>query len=168
VFLSNRTYNDGAKKQVVMIESEKRDLEVVLAFDQFNEAKTSSNIAAWLTAGHARGGIKADYVLCHATDGASNAVGASMEFQAITSKLKEDGDIRHYVCMAHQVNRSAKYASGTGDFRLNRNEELSSVLKKMHEINGRVYRSETRLKVLFQVQKANKRYVLNRLVDLLL
>jgi hypothetical protein len=59
-------YNDGAKKQVVMIKSEKQDLETVLAFDQFNKAKTSSNIAAWLTAGHARCGIRADYILCHA------------------------------------------------------------------------------------------------------
>jgi hypothetical protein len=49
-----------------MIESKKRDLETVLAFDQFNKAKTSSNIAAWLTAGHARCGIRADYILCHA------------------------------------------------------------------------------------------------------
>jgi hypothetical protein len=69
-------YNNSAKKQFVMIESKKRDLETVLAFDQF-KAKTSSNIAAWLTAGHARGGIRADYILCHATEGASNAVGAN-------------------------------------------------------------------------------------------
>jgi hypothetical protein len=71
--------------------------------------------------------------------------------------LKTDRDIRHYVCMAHQVNRSAKYASGTGDFRFNQNPELGALLKKMHEINGRIYRSETRLKVLFAVQKEKNR-----------
>lgn len=158
LFMSTRTYNEGGKKLVVMAEMEKRDLETILAFDQFNESKTSMNIAAWLTTGHCRAGLKPDYILCHATDGASNAVGSSMEFQAITSCLKEERNIRHYVCMAHQVNRSAKYASGTGDFRENANEELSSVLKKMHEINGRVYRSETRLKVLFAVQKEKNRY----------
>jgi hypothetical protein len=78
-------------------------------------------------------------------DGASNAVGASVDFQAITFKLKKDSNIWHYVCMAHQVNRSAKYASGTGDFCINKNEELLAVLKKMHEINGRIYCSKTRL-----------------------
>jgi hypothetical protein len=71
VFLSNRTYNEGAKQFVVLAEAEKQDLETVLAFDQFNESKTSSNIAAWLREGHTHGGIKADYILCHSTDGAS-------------------------------------------------------------------------------------------------
>jgi hypothetical protein len=135
-----------------MIESERRDQETVLAFDQFNKAKTSSNIAAWLTTGHARGGIRVDYILWNATDGASNAVGASVEFLANTSKLKEDCNIWHSICMAHQVNRSAKYALGSGDLCINKNEELLAVLKKMHEINGRIYCSETRLEVLFEVQ----------------
>jgi hypothetical protein len=88
---------------------------------------------------------------------ALNAVGASLEFQALTSELKQDREMRHYVCMAHQVNRSAKYASGTGNFSVNKNEELSAVLRKMHDINGRIFRSETCLKVLFQVQKEKKR-----------
>jgi hypothetical protein len=52
------------------------------------------------------------------------------------------------------VNRSAKYTFlGTGDFCRNKNEELLAVLKKMHEINGRVYCSETQLKVLFEEEK---------------
>jgi hypothetical protein len=151
--------NDGAKKKVVMALQEKTDLETVLSFDQFPEAKTSSNIAEWLREGHLRGGIKPAYIMCHSTDGASNAVGSSLEFQASTSYLKESREIFHYICMAHQVNRSARYASGTGDFRMNKNIELSTVLKKMHEINGRIYRNETRLKVLFDVQKGQNRYV---------
>jgi hypothetical protein len=51
------------------------------------------------------------------------------------------------------VNKAANYASGTGDFVQNNNAELGKVTKKMHKINASVYRSETRLKVLFQVQK---------------
>jgi hypothetical protein len=132
-------------------------LKTVLAFDQFGESKTVANIAAWLVNGHNRGGIKADYILCHATDGASNAVASSLEFQGITLGLKETRNISHYICMAHQVNWLAKYASGTGDFRINQNPELAAILKKMHEINGRIYCSKACLKVLFQVQQEKNR-----------
>jgi hypothetical protein len=134
------------------------DLEVVLAFDQFPQSKTASNIAEWLTTAHFRGGLKPDYILCHATDGASNAVGSAMEFQAITDAVRQT-HIRHYVCLAHQVNRSAKFASGTGGFKVNRNEVLSSVLQKTHNINGRIFRNENRLKVLYAVQKDKNRSV---------
>jgi hypothetical protein len=74
----------------------------------------------------------------------------------MTDAVKADS-IRHYTCYAHQVNRSARYASGTRDFKDTDNVELAEVLKKMHEINAHVYRSETRLKVLFQVQKQRER-----------
>lgn len=131
-------------------------LEFVLAFNQFPQTKTASNIAEWLRTAHLRAGLKPDYILCHATDGASNAVGSAMEFQAITSEVRQTA-IRHYVCFAHQVNRSAKYASGTGDFSVNQNEELSSVLQKTHDINGRIFRNETRLKVLFAIQRERNR-----------
>jgi hypothetical protein len=132
-------------------------LETVVSFDQFSESKTAVNIAAWLVDGHTRAGLKADYILCHATDGASNAVSSCVEFQGITSGLRGEHDIRHYICMAHQVNRSAKRALGTGDFRINQNPEKGALLKKMHEINGQIYCNETCLKILFQVQKSKKR-----------
>jgi hypothetical protein len=153
VFLSHRTYNKGAKQHNVVAEDEKRDLETILVFDQFGELKTAANIASWPVNGHNQGGIKADYILCHVTDGASNAVASSLEFQGITSGLKETRNISHSVYMAHKVNRSAKYASGTGDFCINQNPELAAILKKMHEINGRIYRSKARLNILFQVQR---------------
>jgi hypothetical protein len=105
--------NDGAKKQVVMALQEKTDLETVFLFDQFPEAKTSSNIAKWRRRGHLRGGIKPNYIMCHSADGASNGVGSSLQFQASTSYLKESCEIHHYMCFAHQVNQSAWYASGT-------------------------------------------------------
>jgi hypothetical protein len=156
VYVSNRSYNDGAKNLVVLEVSEKTDLETVIAFEKFADAKTGKNIADWLLACHLKAGLKSEYIMCHSTDGASNAVASSMEFQAMTNVVKESS-IRHYTCFAHQVNRSAKFASGTGDFKNQANLELAKVLKKMHEINGRIHRSETRLKVLFGVQTKRKR-----------
>ena len=145
-----------------MVEGEKSDLETVIAFEQFPEAKTANNIAAWLRASHTRAGLIPEYIMCHATDGASNAVASSLAFTAMTNAVKGES-IRHYICAAHQVNRAARYASGTGDFQYNANEELSNVLKKLHEINGRIYRNETRLKVLFKVQKEKQGYVSEQL-----
>jgi hypothetical protein len=138
--------------------SEKTDLETVIAFERFSDSKTSKNIASWLRTSHTRAGLKPDYILCHSTDGASNAVGSSMEFKAMTDAVKKSS-IRHYTCFAHQVNRAAKFASGTGEFRYNANEDLSEVLNKMHEINGRIRRNETRMKVLFDVQRRRNRLV---------
>jgi hypothetical protein len=103
---------------------------------------------AWLVDGHNRGTTFSVMQL-----GASNAVASSLEFQGITLGLKETSNISHYICMAHQVNRSVKYASGTRDFRINQNPELAAILKKMHDINCRIYCTEAGLKVLFQVQQ---------------
>jgi hypothetical protein len=118
---------------------------------KFPESKTGKNIADWLLASHLKAGLKGEYIMCHSPDGASNAVASSMEFKAMSNAVK-DSWIRHYTCYAHQVNRSAKYASGTGDFKSPAKIELAKVLKKLHEINGRVFRNETRLKALFAVQ----------------
>jgi hypothetical protein len=158
LFVSNKSYREGAvKKSIVFVDPDKSDLEVVLSFDGFPHSKTSKNICDWLRSAHARAGLKSEYILCHATDGASNAVSSAAAFTAVAGAVRET-PIQTYVCLAHQVNRSARYASGTGDFRRNINEDLSAVLKKMHEINGRIYRNETRLKILFQVQKDKNRY----------
>ena len=139
-----------------MSKSVKSDLEFVLAFDQFEDSKTAANIADWLLEGHVRGGLKPSMILCHATDGASNAVGSAPAFEEITRHMRSSL-MAHYICMAHQVNRAAKFASGTGDFKENANEELSAVLRKMHDINGRIFRNEERLKVLYKVQKERNR-----------
>lgn len=156
MFVSNKSYHDTAKNMVVTALSEKSDLETVIAFERFHESKTSKNIAEWLRASHAKAGLRGQFIMCHSTDGASNAVGSSMEFQAMMDATKSSS-IRHYTCYAHQVNRAAKLSSGTGDFVVNENKELSDVLKKLHEINGRVYRSEARLKILFAVQAKKNR-----------
>jgi hypothetical protein len=158
VFVSNRSYNDGAKEFIVTEAPAKSDLETVIAFEKFQDAKTGKNIADWLLTSHLKAGLKGEYIMCHSTDGASNAVSSSMEFQYMMDAVKASS-IRHYTCYAHQVNRAAKYASGTGDFKEQRNIELYKVLKKLHEINGRIYRNEKRLKILFAVQTKKKRYV---------
>lgn len=130
-----------------------------MSFDQFPGIKSAKNIADWLRRGHDKAGIKPEMISSHSTDGASNAVGSAMEFKAITNYLRET-EIQHYTCFAHQVNRSAKYASGTGDFANPRNETLAAVLSKMHDINSHILRSEKRLAILFQVQEERNRYVL--------
>jgi hypothetical protein len=151
VFVSNKLYHDTAKNMVVTALSEKSDLETVVAFERFHEAKTSKNIAEWLRATHVKAVLRGQFILCHLTNGASNAVGLSMEFQAIMDTTKSSL-IRHYTCYAHRINCSAKFSAGTGDFVANEHKELSDVLKKLHEINGHVYRSKARLKILFAVQ----------------
>jgi hypothetical protein len=161
VFMSNKTFKDSEKTLVAISETQRSDLEAVLSFEQFPKVKTAQNIAQWLQRAHLKAGLKPQHILCHSTDGASNAVGSAMEFQAITAATRES-NIAHYICFAHQVNRSARYASGTGGFANNANPELSELLQKLHEINGRVYRNETRLKVLFQVQKEKNRKVIRR------
>jgi hypothetical protein len=155
LFISKQTLKEIDDSSIVR-QNHAADLEAVLAFEQFPKSKTSENIADWLIKSHLRGGLNPEYILCHATDGASNAVGSAMEFQAITSAVRQSA-IRQYVCLAHQVNRSAKFASGMGDFRITRNEELSNVLRKTHEINSRIFRNESRLKILFAVQNEKKR-----------
>jgi hypothetical protein len=155
VYVSNRSYNEGAKNLVVLEVSEKTNLEIVIAFQKFSDCKTGKNISEWLLFSHLKSGLKGEYIMCHSTDGVSNAIASSMEFQAMTNAVKVSS-IRHYTCYTHQENRSAKFASGTGDFKHQANPELAKVLKKLHKINGRIYRSETRLKILFGVQTQKK------------
>jgi hypothetical protein len=115
VYVSNRSYSEGAKNLVVLEVSEKTNLETVIAFQKFSDCKTGKNIADWLLSSHLKSGLKGEYIMCHSTDGASNAIASSMEFQAMTNAVKASS-IWHYTCYAHQVNCSAKFASGTGDF----------------------------------------------------
>jgi glycerate kinase len=104
-------YNDGAKDFVAVTPLEKNDLEMVIAFEQFPESKTAINIAEWLKTSHTKAVLKPEYIMCHATDGASNAVGLSMECQAMTDVTKADS-IWHYTCYTHQVNRAASMRRG--------------------------------------------------------
>jgi hypothetical protein len=157
LFVSNQTQKEIGDDQLI-IRGGIGKLELVLAFDQFPQSKTGKNDGDWLDTAHCRAGLNPDYILCHATDGASNVIGLAVAFQAITSAVRQT-KIEHYICLAHQVNWSAKYASGMGDFSVNNNEQLSIVLQETHDINSRIYRNETCLKVLNSVQKQNKRLV---------
>ena len=66
-------------------------------------------------------------------------------------------NITHEKCHAHQNNRAAKYASGTGGFVSNANLDLSRVLEKSHGILTRILRSTHQMKVLHNVQETNER-----------
>ena len=73
------------------------------------------------------------------------------------TQMNRDSPVHHDKCMAHQNNRSAKYAAGTGDFKACANYELKAVLWKAHTLIHRVHRSPYRIKVLCDTQKASKR-----------
>jgi hypothetical protein len=105
---------------------------------------------------HAKAGLNGQFIMCHLTEGASNAIGSSMEFQSMMDAIKSSL-ICHYTCYARQVNGLAKFASGTGDFVTYDNKDLLVVLKKLHEINGCVFCSKARLKILFAVQAKKNR-----------
>jgi hypothetical protein len=118
-------------------------------------------VGAWLAKSHQEKGIKPDYLLSHNTDGASNAIKSAQVFE-LQTEMARSTSLSHDTCHAHQNNRAAKYASGTGDFAINTNPELSKVLNKSHAILGRIVRSEKRLQILNDVQKRAGRLVMNK------
>jgi hypothetical protein len=62
-FVSNRSLNDGVKNLVQLSQSDKSDLETVIAFQKFPEAKTGKNIAKWLRQSHSKAGLKGEYII---------------------------------------------------------------------------------------------------------
>jgi hypothetical protein len=95
----------------------------------------------------------------HSTDGASNAVASANHYRLLT-EMNSDSSILYNTCLAHQNNRSAKYASGTGEFRTCSNTTLRDVLNKAHLIIARVHRTWQRLHVVRDVQKkANRKSI---------
>lgn len=156
LFMSVKTHKSLGKASLVVPDNDLEDLEAVIAFNKFGRMKTAQNIADWLKTVHANAGLKAEFVSSHSTDGASNAVGSALIYQAVTNYMRETS-VQHYVCFAHQVNRSARFAAGTGDFKVSNNETLAFVLKKLHDINSRIFRNEKRLKVFFDVQRRRNR-----------
>jgi hypothetical protein len=158
VFVSRKTLSDGAKQFIAIKEPELDDLEFVLNFQMFEGAKTGVNIGTWLVESHKDKGLLPDFLQHHSTDGASNATSSVKEY-ALQTQAFTESNITHSKCHAHQCNRSAKWASGTGDFTTNVNQELANVINKVHAIVGRVYRNPQRIKVLEKVQKDKHRYV---------
>jgi hypothetical protein len=152
LFISNQTLSEGGRSQVAIKEGMLQGLEVVISFKQFDGAKTGVGVGTWLYDEHFEKGLKPSYVMYHSTDGASNAV-ASADHYNLLSEMNTDSEILHNVCLAHQNNRSAKYASGTGDFKTCKNESLRDVLNKVHAIIARVHRTYQRTKVVRDVQR---------------
>jgi hypothetical protein len=158
VFVSRKALSEGAKKLIAIKEPQLDDLEFVLNFQMFEAAKTGVNIGRWLVESHKDKGLLPDFLQHHSTDGASNATSSVKEY-ALQTQAFTESNITHSKCHAHQCNRSAKWASGTGDFTKNVNPELSNVINKVHAIVGRVHRNPQHLKVLEKVQREKNRYV---------
>jgi hypothetical protein len=68
VFVSNQSLNNGVKNLVQLAQSDKLDLEAVIAFEKFPESKTGKNIAKWLQQSHSKAGLKGEYIMCHTSE----------------------------------------------------------------------------------------------------
>jgi hypothetical protein len=156
LFISRQSLNEGVEERLSIAKGTLKCMETILSFKKFEGPKTGVGIGEWLVAEHASKGLLPQYVGYHSTDGASNAVASVFQYSLLT-EMNRDSPIHHDKCLAHQCNRSAKYASGTGDFKICSNPELRVVLMKAHNIIARVHRSPHRLKVVRDVQKAAKR-----------
>jgi hypothetical protein len=155
LFVSQQTIKEGAINKLAITKGTLKGMETVISFKKFDGAKTGIGIGNWMAAEHMSKGLLPAFVGYHSTDGASNAV-ASANHYALLAEMNTDSPIQHDKCMAHQNNRSAKYASGTGDFKHCSNPELRAVLMKTHNLIARVHRSSYRVKVVCDV-KAQKR-----------
>jgi hypothetical protein len=64
-----------------------------------------------------------------------------------------ESQILHNTCLAHQNNRSTKFASGTGDFKICSNPVLRDILNKVHPIIAWVHQTSHQIKVVWDVQR---------------
>jgi hypothetical protein len=127
---------------------------VVLSFKRFNGAKTGIGVMTWLYDEHLEKGLKPSYAVYHATDGASNAVASANHYRLLVEMNGVyKSRILHNTCLAHQNNRSAKFASGTGDFKMCSSPVLQDILNKVHQIIAQVHRTHHRINAICQVQK---------------
>ena len=156
LFVSKRTLHEGANHLLACKIGHLSQCETVNSFKRFDGAHTGKGVGAWLASEHESKGLKPQYVGYHCTDGAANAVASANEYELLT-EMNRDSTIRHDKCLAHQTNRSAKYASGTGDFKVCSNKTLADVLNKAHAIIARVHRSPARIEVMRVVQQKAKR-----------
>ena len=156
LFVSQRTLNEGASKYLACKTGTLSQLETVNSFKRFEGSHTGKAVGQWLAEEHRAKGLLPEYVGYHCTDGASNAVASVIEYEVLTENERGSA-INHQKCFAHQANRSAKFASGTGDFKNCLNRPLADVLNKCHTIVARVHRSSARLQVIREVQRSAKR-----------
>jgi hypothetical protein len=156
VFVSRQSLNEGAEKMLAIPNCQLLGLEAVISFKKFDGAKTGEGIGQWMATEHVSKGLLPAYIGYHSTDGASNAV-KSVDHYKLLTDMNRGSAVYHDKCMAHQNNRSAKFASGTGDFRVCSNVILRDVLMKAHNIISRVHRSSHRISVVKNVQKSAQR-----------
>ena len=135
------------------------NFEYALNFERFKEPKTISNVTKWMYATTAAARIAKEGIGRLSADGGSNAVRSVQEFEVVQ---REEGGGRSnntdfVVCMAHQLQRSAGYASGTVKFASLPNEPLGAVLKKNHTLHVRMNASTGRVTAYRRVQEAKHR-----------
>ena len=158
LFVSKQTLNEGARALLACPTGVLQQLETVNSFKRFDGAHTGKGVGKWLADQHQEKGLLPNYVGYHCTDGASNAVASANEYEVLT-EMNRDIPFSHQKCLAHQTNRSAKYASGTGDFVECANETLRDVLVKTHTIVTRVHKSAKRIEVIKDIQRLAKHSV---------
>jgi hypothetical protein len=90
------------------------------------------------------------------SDGASKAIGSVAEFESQTRTTRSN-DIDLQICVSHQNERAAGFASGTHDFAEPVNAKLGELLKKSHGIQSRLSRAPTRMMIYRQVQERKQR-----------
>jgi len=131
-------------------------LEFVGNFERFEQAKSIDNIVDWMEESTVEVRIKdSDFnQLC--ADGASNAKGSIAEYEAL-ARTRRSNNVDVDVCISHQNQRSAGYASGTVDFAKPVNEELGGIIRKSHDITVHISRAPLRMSVYNDVQKRRKR-----------
>ena len=154
--MSYDTARDIGSAKILSKHDALEDLEYVVTFESFPHKKTGVNIGEWLMKSHEKAGLLPQFVMHHATDGASNARLSSTQYAEMTNHLR-DNTMTFSTCSAHQIHRAALYASGDPSFKYPQNEELHTALAKLHGIFERIRRSPQRTKILDEVQNAANR-----------
>ena len=88
-------------------------------------------IGTWLEESHDNIGCKAEYIGSHVVDGASNA-GKSVEVLEWNTRGERSQKIVAGPCDSHNINTTAKQASGLSDHAINLNPDLGKSLKLLH------------------------------------
>ena len=158
LFVSKQSLNEGARTFLACPSGILDQLETVNSFRKFDGLHTGKGIGQWLADEHESCGLLPQYVGYHCTDGAANAVASANEYQLLT-EMNTDSPFNHQKCLAHQANRSAKYASGTGEYVENSNPQLFEVLRKTHRLVARVHKSSACITVMREIQTDAKRLV---------
>lgn len=87
-------------------------LEYLLAFEEFNDAHTGTNISQWLERNLSGYGISPDFQRHLTTDGASNAKKSISDLKLVVYGAKTDSDISTSTCDGHSGNLGMMYAIG--------------------------------------------------------